>query len=299
MIAAMSIGRLKETQRKSSREERQKRPRVSWNRGGSLVSFIVERPVVAGASPDADLVIDDPLASRVHVELEPRPDGLWARDLGSTNGTFIDGVRVECGRASAGSAIRIGETDLRVELEASSQRELWPEGRFGALVGRSVKMRELFATLARIAPSDSAVLVHGETGTGKEVVSRAIHDASPRSGGPFVIVDCGALAESLLEAELFGHTKGAFTGAATARAGAIEEAHGGTLFLDEIGELPLALQPKLLRALESRTIRRLGETAYRKVDVRFIAATHRGLLDMVATGDFREDLYFRLAVLPV
>jgi two-component system, NtrC family, response regulator GlrR len=160
-------------------------------------------------------------------------------------------------------------------------------------------MRELFARLARFAKSDASVLITGETGTGKELAARAIHEHSDRSAGPFVIVDCGALPESLLESELFGHSRGAFTNAVAARSGALETAEGGTVFLDEVGELPLSMQPKLLRALEARAVRRIGETNYRSVDVRFIAATNRDLKLMVSSGAFREDLYFRLAVLPV
>jgi DNA-binding NtrC family response regulator len=160
-------------------------------------------------------------------------------------------------------------------------------------------MRELFAMLARVAPMNASVLIQGETGTGKELVARAIHDASPRASGPFVVVDCAALPENLLDAELFGHSKGAFTGAVGAREGAIESAHGGTVFLDEIGELPMSMQPKLLRVLESRTVRRVGESTYRNVDVRFISATHRDLLTMVSAGEFREDLYFRFSVIPI
>jgi transcriptional regulator with GAF, ATPase, and Fis domain len=160
-------------------------------------------------------------------------------------------------------------------------------------------MRQLFARMARIARSSAAVLIEGETGTGKEVVARAIHDASARAGRPFVVIDCGALPDSLLESELYGHAKGSFTGAAEARVGAIEAADGGTAFLDEIAELPLSMQPKLLRVLEARAIRRLGETYYRPIDVRFVSATHRDLGALVRRGTFREDLFFRLAVLPL
>jgi transcriptional regulator with GAF, ATPase, and Fis domain len=160
-------------------------------------------------------------------------------------------------------------------------------------------MRELFATIVRIGASEAPVLVEGETGTGKELVARSIHDCSHRATGPFVIVDCAALPEGLLESELFGHAKGAFTGATGAQTGSFESAEGGTVFLDEIGELPLSMQPKLLRVLESKTVRRIGESAHRRVDVRFVTATHRNLRAMVNGGEFREDLYFRLAVLPV
>jgi transcriptional regulator with GAF, ATPase, and Fis domain len=166
-------------------------------------------------------------------------------------------------------------------------------------MGGSTAMREMFARLARIAATDSTVLLQGETGTGKELVAQAIHESSSRAEQPFIVVDCAALPENLLEAELFGHAKGAFTGASAARIGALEQASGGSVFLDEIGELPLSMQPKLLRVLESRTVRRIGESTYRNVDVRFITATHRDLRTMVNAGAFREDLFFRLAVLPV
>ncbi|HKO49377.1 MAG TPA: sigma-54 dependent transcriptional regulator [Polyangiaceae bacterium] len=184
-------------------------------------------------------------------------------------------------------------------LLPNSGPELWPSAHFGALFGPSVAMRELFARLARVAQAGASALIEGETGTGKELIARAIHDASARARGPFIVIDCGALQDGLLEAELFGHTKGAFTGATGVRAGALEEGMGGTVFLDEIGELPLMMQPKLLRVLESRTVRRLGENRHRAIDVRFISATHRNLGAMVASGRFREDLYFRLAAVPI
>jgi DNA-binding NtrC family response regulator len=225
---------------------------------------------------------------------------LWVRDLGSRNGSYINEVRIEHARVPQEGKLRLGSTMVRVryELEPVSL-ELWSGERFGKLVGRSALMRQLFARLAKIAPTESSVLIHGETGTGKELVARSIHDASPRAGGPFIVVDCAALPDNLIEAELFGHAKGAFTGAATSRMGAIEAADGGTVFLDEIGELPLSVQPKLLRALESREVRPVGESHHKRVDVRFVSATHRDLLRMVNAGAFREDLYFRLAVLIV
>ncbi len=258
----------------------------------------IRQPTIVGSAPSAGVVLDERTVSRIHAELEPRSDGLWVRDLGSKNGTFIDEVRIESGRIPpAGGRLRLGGLTVLVQYDAPEPVELWAHGNFGPLVGSSPVMRELFSKLARIAPTEASVLIHGETGTGKELVARAIHDASPRAGQPFIIVDCGALPENLLEAELFGHVKGAFTGAIATRPGAIEAADGGTVFLDEVGELPLAVQPKLLRVLESKQVRRLGEAQHRTVDVRFVSATHRDLSRMVNAGGFREDLYFRLAVL--
>jgi two-component system, NtrC family, response regulator GlrR len=276
-------------------------PTISWTDSRGAQKARVDKTSVVGSAESADIVIVDGSVSRVHAELDPRQDGLWIRDLGSRNGTFVDSVLVHTGRLAHGVTVRLGRTSVTVSYrEATKQTvELWPEPRFGKLLGSSRVMRELFARLSRVASGEASVIVQGETGTGKELVARAIHDASPRAAGPFIVVDCGALPENLLDAELFGHTRGAFTGAATAREGAIEAADGGTVFLDEIGELPLMMQPKLLRVLESRTIRRVGETGHRPVDVRFVCATHRDLLAMVGQREFREDLYFRLAVLPV
>ncbi len=277
-----------------------RRPRVAWQDASGPHAAALDGRAVLGAAPGVDLVVSDPAVSRLHLEFEARDDGVWVRDLGSRNGTFVEGVLVQSARVPDGGRVQAGATSLTVSYEpAPSPVELHPDGRFGPLLGRSMAMRELFARLARIAATDSTVLVQGETGTGKELVAEAIHAASPRASEPFVIVDCGALPENLLEAELFGHAKGAFTGAANARAGAFETAEGGTVFLDEVGELPLAMQPKLLRAIESRAVRRIGESAYRKVNVRIVSATHRDLRTMVNAGAFREDLYFRLAVLPV
>ena len=276
------------------------RPTLRWTDARGDHEVAISERTVLGSSPNVDLLVTDPAVSRLHAELDPTEAGLWVRDLGSSNGTFVEEVLVTGACLPAGGRLRVGDTVLQVAYGTTAvEVDLWPEANFGALIGASPLMRELFARIGRVVGSEATVLVHGESGTGKELVARAIHDASPRAGGPFVVVDCGALPATLLESELFGHTRGAFTGAAEARAGAIESANGGTVFLDEIGELPLAMQPKLLRVLESRVVRRLGETQHRPVDVRFVSATHRDLREMVNSGAFREDLFFRLAVLPL
>ncbi len=273
---------------------------VTWRDTTGVHTATIDRKVLVGSAPGADILLEDASVSRLHAEIEPGPNGVWLRDLGSRNGSFVEGILVGSARVPDGARIRLGGTDLQLRHAAeTAPLDAWPEPRFGPLVGPSVMMRQLFAKLHAIAQTQSPVLLIGETGTGKELVARAIHEASPRRDKPFVTIDCGALPEALLEGELFGHAKGAFTGAMAARAGVFEDAEGGTVFLDEIGELPLGMQPKLLRVTESRTVRRLGESAHRPVDVRFIAATHRDLPSMVNAGGFREDLFFRLAVLPV
>jgi transcriptional regulator with GAF, ATPase, and Fis domain len=259
---------------------------------------VVEAPLVIGSADAAGIVLKDKTISRAHAALEPRNDGLWVRDLGSRNGTFVGDVRVESARLPEGGRLRLGGFELLVRYAPQTATpEVWPAARFGDLLGRTAVMRELFAKMARYAPTDFPVLIQGETGTGKELVARALHEGATGRSGPFVVVDCGALPSTLLDSELFGHARGAFTGADGDRAGAFEAAHGGTVFLDEIGELPLALQPKLLRVLETKTVRRVGESHYRPVDIRFLSATHRDLRGMVAARSFREDLFFRLSVL--
>jgi transcriptional regulator with GAF, ATPase, and Fis domain len=274
--------------------------RVTWTDArGAQMRTLTARAVI-GSAPSADVLVADPTVSKLHADVDPREDGTWIRDLGSRNGTYVEGILVREACVPDGGSVRCGSTVLTMQRDvATTDVDLWPDDHFGPLLGRSAAMRELFALLARLAPSDTSVLVQGETGTGKELVARALHDHSPRANGPFVVVDCAALPETLLETELFGHARGAFTGATAAREGAIESADGGTVFLDEIGEVPLAVQPKLLRVLEARTVRRVGESLHRKVDVRFVAATHRNLRAMVNAGAFREDLYFRLSVVPV
>ena len=277
-----------------------RRPRLSWTDSAGAHSVDLDGRVVLGSSSQAFASVSDRTVSRLHAELEVCADGVWIRDLGSSNGTWIEGTLVKHARIPATGRVQVGAVILTVSNDAETSRvHLWPHDRFGPLVARSEIMRELFVRLLQYAESDAPVLVQGETGTGKELVAEAIHEASSRAEQPFVVVDCGALSDTLLESELFGHAKGAFTGALGARAGAFEAANGGTVFLDEVGELPLAMQPKLLRVLESQTVRRLGETEHRKVNVRFVSATNRDVQAMVASGAFREDLFFRLSVLPV
>jgi DNA-binding NtrC family response regulator len=253
-----------------------------------------------GFHPSNDLVIEDATVSRFHCEVRIADDGAHVRDLDSRNGTVVDGVRVSDAFLRAGSLVKLGRVGVRFEFSAESNRLPVSSGNaFGKLVGASVAMRTAFALLERAAQSDVTVLLEGETGTGKGVAAEAIHRASNRASGPFLVVDCGAIPPNLLESELFGHEKGAFTGAVSRRVGAFEEASGGTIFLDEIGELAADLQPKLLRVLESKEYRRVGGNAMAKTDVRVVAATNRDLRAEVNGGRFRSDLYFRLAVVKV
>ncbi len=280
---------------------RQTRPRLKWKDALGPHTLVLTDRLVIGTSPSAGIVLTDRIVSRLHAELEPRPDGSWwMNDLGSRNGTFLEDIQVTGARLPATARIRMGATEFIFETSTETAPvELSREDRFGELVGSSLAMRRLFHYLEKISGTDSSILIGGETGTGKELVARSIHECSSRRGKPFIVVDCGALPENLIESELFGHLRGAFTGATATTVGAIEAANGGTIFFDEIGELPLSMQPKLLRVLERREVRRIGEATSRKVDVRILSASHRDLRTMVNDGAFREDLYFRLAVLPV
>ncbi len=261
--------------------------------------FVLETATRLGNHPDCGFTLKDPTVSRFHLELEPRPDGVVVRDLDSTNGTFLAGTRVRELVIEEDARLTLGRTTIRISIEEAALPEISAQPGFGRLVGASPAMHRVFGVLERVAPTDSTILLLGETGTGKELFAEAIHQASVRAEAPLVIVDCGAVAASVIESELFGHAKGAFTGAVSNRNGAFLEADGGTLFLDEIGELPLEHQPKLLRVLETGTVKRVGEDRSRKVNVRVIAATHRNLRAEVEKGTFRRDLYFRLNVVPV
>jgi DNA-binding NtrC family response regulator len=253
-----------------------------------------------GTHTSNDLVIADPAVSRFHCRLM-REEGAWrVRDWGSLNSTRLEGVRIRDADLPADATLSLGDSIVRVRAVAPTEQAIVPMiPAFGQLAGTSVPMRKLFALLEKLAASDINVLIEGESGTGKELVANEIVQRSPRVEKPFVVVDCGAISPNLVESELFGHTRGSFTGADRDRVGAFESADGGTVFLDEIGELPLELQPKLLRALEAREIRRVGETRPRKVNVRVVSATNRDLEREVNRGRFREDLYFRLAVMTV
>lgn len=253
-----------------------------------------------GSHPSNDLVVEDNTVSRFHCELRVDARGVWCHDLDSRNGTLLDGVPVGVGGLREGSTIRCGRTVLTFNLQADqASLPLSEQTNFGGMVGASVAMRAVFALLQRAAQSDATVLIEGETGTGKEGAAESVHLHSKRRDGPFIVVDCGAMPGNLLESELFGHERGAFTGAHAQRIGAFEEASGGTIFLDEIGELPSDLQPKLLRVLEQKQVRRVGSNRHQTADVRVVAATNRDLRARVNDGGFRSDLYYRLAVVTV
>src|SRR3954465_12202445 len=262
-----------------------------------LVRDIEASVIRIGARRGNDVQLTDSKVSGLHCEIRLDDRGYRLRDLDSTNGTYVSQLRVNDVYIQPGTHIALGGTRLKFEpLGDSVEIELSDTDRFGSMIGRSVKMREMFARLEKLARSDATVLVTGETGAGKELVAEALHDHSPREKGPFVVLDCGSIPPNMIESELFGHERGAFTGATAAYPGAFERAHGGTVFLDEIGELPLAMQPKLLRVLERKEVRRVGGAKTIEVDVRIVAATNRDLGVEVNRGRFREDLYYRLAV---
>jgi DNA-binding NtrC family response regulator len=257
----------------------------------------VRRGFVVGSHAPCDLLLADPHVSRQHLRIDAEAQEYVLRDLGSTNGTRVEGVRVREAVLDDGARIECGETALRFRFTDEPMRiELAAGEDFEGLIGRSVAMRELFALLERAAPTDAPILIEGETGTGKERVARAVHARSRRAARPFAVFDCAAVPATLIESELFGHEKGAFTGATDRRAGVFERADGGTVFLDELGELALELQPKLLRVLESNEVFRVGAQKATSIDARVVAATNRDLQARVAEGQFREDLFYRLAV---
>jgi DNA-binding NtrC family response regulator len=266
--------------------------RLVFREEGALRRLALEPGLVSlGSHPENTLVLRDPQVSRFHCRLHLREDGrLWLRDLGSRNGSWVDGLRVVEAELLLGAVVRLGGQELRIEGGPPQAAEAQAPG----LVSCDPVMAPVLERLQRVAPARLPVLLHGETGTGKEVAARALHSLSPRRDGPFVPLNCGAIAPELAESELFGHERGAFTGAVGQSPGAFGAADGGTLFLDEVAELPLPLQVKLLRALEADEVKPVGAARPRRVDVRIVAATHRDLRALVASGAFREDLYYRL-----
>ena len=241
--------------------------------------------ISVGTRETCELRLTDSSVSRHHVTFRIEEAGVRVIDAGSRNGTTVDGLRVRDTYVRPDSTIVLGKTTLRLRL-VSDAVDVPPSSRdrVAGLRGESVAMRQVFTLIERVARTDATVLIEGETGTGKELVAEAIHDESPRAEKPFVVFDCSAIAANLVESELFGHTRSAFTGAIADRIGAFEAADGGTLFLDELGELPLDIQPKLLRILEKQEVRRLGGNTTRPVDVRVVAATNRNLGEEVAKG---------------
>ncbi|MFO0552587.1 MAG: sigma 54-interacting transcriptional regulator [Polyangiaceae bacterium] len=255
-----------------------------------------ETEVSIGTDPSSDLTLGDSRVSRHHATVTATKRGFLLRDLGSRNGTWVAGTRIESAYIFDGATFEVGHTLLRLQKGESIREELSLQDRFGRIVGSSEAMRRIFAILPRIAASESTVLIDGETGTGKGLLAAAIHETSNRAKGPFVVLDCTAIPPTLVESELFGHVAGSFTGASRDRQGAFELAKGGTIFIDEIGELPADMQPKLLRALEERTVKPVGGTRRVQLDVRVIAATNRDLRTEVNEGTFRADLYYRLNI---
>ena len=268
--------------------------RIRIAAGGDWVEVGIE-PVIVGRNAACQLVVDDGKVSAVHAELVATEHGVRVRDLGSRNGTYVSNVRVGDVYLLTQLKLRVGDTELVYEPLRPEKRDVPQIPSFGPMVAHSASMRSIFEKLGKVAATDLTLLINGETGTGKELVAAAVHQASARAKKPFVVVDCGSIPPSLAEATLFGHERGAFTGAVDKRLSPFVEADGGTIFLDELGELPIEVQPKLLRALAERRIKSVGGSTYREVDVRVLAATRRDLVRAVNAGTFRSDLYFRVA----
>jgi DNA-binding NtrC family response regulator len=273
--------------------------KVTRGKGNKTELEIGPETSVVGRNEACDLVLDDKKVSAVHMELVATERGVRVRDLGSRNGTFLSDTRIGEVYLLKPTMLVCGESALEFSPSTPEQVEVPDVAEFGPLVGTSAVMRGVFERLRKAAPTELTVLITGETGTGKELVAQAIHEASARTNKPFVVVDCGAIPATLAESALFGHERGSFTGAVDKRISPFVEADGGTIFLDELGELPVDVQPKLLRALAEQRIKSVGSNSYRPVNVRVIAATRRDLVREVNSGNFRSDLYFRVAQLKV
>jgi DNA-binding NtrC family response regulator len=290
------VGRQTSVQQRLAQEEGFQPAQVRVKQGANeLIHEITGESFTIGKDPANALVVQDRFISSKHLKVSRRESGFHVLDLNSTNGTFLGNVRVFEVEVPLHTVLRVGETELFFEpLSLGRQRES-----FHGIIGNDPSVRQLVELIERVAPSNAAVAILGESGTGKELVARALHVCSPRASQAFIPINCAAISKELIESELFGHEKGAFTGADKVRKGAFEEAHGGTLFLDEIGELSLDLQAKLLRVLESGEVKRVGSSRPTHVDVRVVAATNKDLLVESREGGFREDLYYRLCVIPL
>lgn len=253
-----------------------------------------------GSGRSSDLMLDDSTISRRHCEIQLVPNGYSICDLKSTNGTSVQGVRIKSAFLDAGTEFQLGSTRIIFcPMQETMEYKISPNENFGKLIGKSLSMRRVFHLAEHYAKTNSTIMIEGETGTGKEVLAEEIHLHSKRKDRPFVVIDCASLAKDLVASELFGHKKGAFTGAITDRTGAFEHADGGTIFLDEIGDLAQELQPQLLRVIEKREVKQVGSNTPKKIDVRIITATNKKLANEVNVGNFREDLFFRLSVINI
>jgi DNA-binding NtrC family response regulator len=267
----------------------------------SRTTRITKNIFTIGKDKSNDIILFDEYVSNHHFKIEFRNGSFFIKDLQSTNGTFINHHQILEASLPDGAMIEVGKAKFTFQTNQRTQivEPLENKNYFYGMISNHPSMKEIFGLIQSLQQSTTPVIIQGETGTGKELVARAIHENSPRKSERFIAVNCGAIAKELIESELFGHEKGAFTGAVGQREGLFELADGGTLFLDEIGELPLDLQPKLLRVLESGEIRRVGSSKNIHVNVRIITATHRNLSVEVRESRFREDLYYRIYVLPI
>lgn len=287
------------TKRISNREKPQKTGKLMFKRHNKKCNLLIDTPQIIGSSDEAHIVIDDDYLSAFHCQLIPHNNGMILRDLTSTNGTWINDIRIMEVFLSDSCKFKAGKTEFRFSGKNPEKQIEQPEGDFFGMIGRHPKLLAVQNLIKRMAPLNETILITGETGTGKELSAYAVHMLSERSEEPFIAVNCAAISADLIESELFGHVEGAFTGATKSRKGAFEEAGQGTVFLDEIGELPLSLQPKLLRTLDSGEIKPVGSSFAKTHKARIVAATNRNLAEEVKAGRFREDLYYRLAAMPV
>ena len=253
-----------------------------------------------GSGSDCELQLSDKSVSRQHVKLSVQDDGVFVEDMGSTNGTLYLEQQIDKLVIKTGARLDLGRCALDIlPMIDSESMPVTTQDHYHELLGSSLVMRKVYSILEMLEESEAPVLIEGETGTGKELVASALHNKSCRAEKPFIIIDCGNVPAELMESELFGHRKGSFTGAISDRSGAFESADGGTIFLDEIGEMPVELQPKLLRVLETGQVKRIGDSVHKAINVRIVAATHRNLMKLIDENKFREDLYYRLAVIRV